>query len=105
MATFSDRLKSLREEHGLSQIQLAKALGMSNGAIGNYESGQRKPRYEDLENIADYFNVELDYLLGRINSKPEFNCEERWLINCYRNSPAEVQIGIKTILRAYDEQR
>lgn len=62
---FGDVLKSLREERHLSQRQLADNLKVAYSTIGMYESGQREPSYEMLENIADYFNVDMNYLLGK----------------------------------------
>ncbi|MDI3341845.1 MAG: helix-turn-helix transcriptional regulator [Sphaerobacter sp.] len=58
------RLKGLREQRGMSQRELAAELGVSAGAIGNYESGQRRPDYETLRRIAELFRTSVDYLLG-----------------------------------------
>lgn len=71
MATFASRLAQLRKEAKLTQHQLADKLMISYGSIGNYEAGKRFPRYEDLEAIADYFNIELDYLCGRTDKRPD----------------------------------
>lgn len=61
---FSDRLKELREEKGLTQMQLAEILNISKGAIANYESGLREPKDNRLwKKIASYFNVTVDYLM------------------------------------------
>ena len=60
-----DMMKNLRKVRGISQAKLAEDLGVSAAIIGMYESGQRKPSYEALEAIADYFNVSIDYLIGR----------------------------------------
>lgn len=103
MAEFKDRLKELREEKGLTQIQLAEELGMSRGTVGNYESGTRKPRFEDFEAIADYFNVELDYLYGRSNERPEYNLEQQWIMRCYEKADPDTKIAIKTLLRKFDQ--
>lgn len=62
---FKDVLKKLRKERGLSQTELASKLGVSYSLIGMYETGNRKPSYEMLEAIGDYFNVSTDYLQGR----------------------------------------
>lgn len=67
MGNFQSVLKLLRKAHGLTQDELAKVLKVSRSAIGMYESGSREPDYETLEIIADYFNVDIDYLLGRTN--------------------------------------
>lgn len=99
---FANRLKQLRNELDLTQPQLAAKLGISDGAVGNYESGTRTPRLEDLESIADFFNVEIDYLIGRSNNRPEFSLEEQWIIMCYRRSDIDTQTAIKTLLRKFD---
>ena len=104
MATFASRLAQLRKEKYMSQQQLANALGIAHGSIGNYESGKRFPRYEDLEAIADYFNVELDYLCGRTDDKPEFSLEEQWIIQCYNNADSNTKEAIKLILRQFDKK-
>lgn len=65
MSKFNIVLKSLRTNNGMTQDQLAKVLKISRSTIGMYEKGDREPDYETLEAIADYFNVDIDYLLGR----------------------------------------
>ena len=67
MGNFQSVLKSLRKANGLTQDELAKILKISRSTIGMYENGSREPDYETLEAIADYFNVDIDYLLGRTN--------------------------------------
>lgn len=62
---FKDVLYNLRSRKGISQVQLAKDIGVSPGLIGMYESGKRMPSVEVQETLADYFNVSLDYLMGR----------------------------------------
>ena len=65
MGIFKTVIKSLRTSHGLTQDELSKQLGISRSTIGMYESGAREPDFETLELIADYFNVDTDFLLGR----------------------------------------
>jgi len=62
---FKDRMKSLRKQRGLSQRDLAQALKVSYSTVAAWESGTRFPSVETQEDIADYFNVTLDYLYGR----------------------------------------
>lgn len=62
---FKDRLKELRINRGYSQRELGKRLGMTNSAISMYERGEREPDYDTLEAIADLFNVDIAYLLGK----------------------------------------
>ena len=65
MFDFGAHLKSLRISAGLTQKQLAIEIGASERGIQNYELGERKPTYEILIALADYFDVSLDYLVGR----------------------------------------
>lgn len=65
MGNFQSILKSLRTSKKLTQEELAKKLKISRSTIGMYENGSREPDYEMLEMIADFFNVDIDYLLGR----------------------------------------
>jgi transcriptional regulator with XRE-family HTH domain len=67
MAQFDKILKLLRNEKNMSQQELADALGISKSSINMYERGERQPNFEVLETIADFFNVDIDYLLGRTN--------------------------------------
>lgn len=62
---FSERLRELRQNKGLSQSQLADVLNISKSAISMYELGKREPDLETLEGIADFFNVDINYLLGK----------------------------------------
>ncbi len=59
---FNEVFQNLRKSKGMTQEELAKALGTSRSAIGMYENGKREPAFEMEEKIADYFNVSLDYL-------------------------------------------
>lgn len=70
--TFSERLKELRLAKGLTQTQVSQSTGMSLLGYQRYEYGSREPAYNKLLALADYFNVSLDYLVGRTN-KPEVN--------------------------------
>ena len=58
-------LKKLRKEKKYTQADLAKYLGITVSAYGNYELDQRQPNLETLQKLADFFGVSVDYLLGR----------------------------------------
>ena len=66
---FSVNLKLLRQARGMTQSELAKELNVSGGLIGYYETGDRRPSYEQLDRIAAFFDVGLDELMGRDTSK------------------------------------
>lgn len=65
METFGQRLKALRNGRGISQNELSKYIGVSKSSVNMYERDEREPGFETLEAIADFFNVNMDYLLGR----------------------------------------
>lgn len=67
MVSFSQRLRELRLEHKLTQNDLAKVINATRSTIAMYESGKREPNLETIEWFADYFNVDLNYLLGKTN--------------------------------------
>lgn len=62
------RLKQLRKKHKISQLKLAMDLGVSQNTISRYESGKREADYATLVQLADYFNVSIDYLLERTDN-------------------------------------
>lgn len=67
---FAERLKSLRRARKISQAALSVALTqagcpISKSSINMYERGEREPSFETLECIADFFNVDMNYLLGK----------------------------------------
>ena len=59
-----DRIKELRKEKNLSQIQLASQIGVSQKAIDYWELGTNEPKASYIIKLAKYFDVSADYLLG-----------------------------------------
>lgn len=66
------RLKELRKKKGISQLRLATELNTTQNTISRYETGEREPGIDELIMIADYFNVSVDYLIGRTEN-PQMN--------------------------------
>ena len=66
---FINRIKLLRSEKGITQRDLAEALDITAGTIGMYESGKRLPSLEVLVNMANFFKVTIDYLIGNSDSR------------------------------------
>lgn len=62
---FSEQLRKLRRERKLTQIELGNLLNVSNGTIAMWETDKRQPDIATLKRIAEYFNVSVDYLMGR----------------------------------------
>jgi len=62
---FCSRLRELRKGRGLTQKRLAEIMGLNINTIAQYERGNREPKFDTLCKLADFFDVSLDYLLGR----------------------------------------
>ena len=65
MPTFAERVRELRLQQNMNQKQLADELNVSKSRIAMYEQDKRKPDFQFLELMADYFNVDVDYLMGK----------------------------------------
>ena len=101
MADFSSMLKYLRQREGLSQRDLASKLRMAPSTIGMYESGKRRPKYEDEEAIADFFNVDLNTLRGkRVNEETPTSAEDKELLVRYHNLSPETRKSIDLLIEA-----
>ena len=68
----TDRLRSLRAERGLTQRNVACGIDIAERQYQFYEGGKNKPGYDILIALADFFNVSIDYLVGRTD-KQEVN--------------------------------
>lgn len=68
MARLGELLAELRQDKGLTQKELGQVLCVSPGTISNYENGVHLPDAEKLIELADYFHVTTDYLLGRTST-------------------------------------
>lgn len=65
--TFAKRLKELRQEYNIGQIELSKAIGVSKGIISLWENSLREPKLSNLIVLARFFQVSIDYLVGLEN--------------------------------------
>ena len=103
-------LKNLRTRNKMTQKQLADTLGVSESRIGMYERCPREPDFEMLEAIADYFNVDMDYLTGRSDVERQYtftppapqmvlSSDEKDLVGCYRSMNPEGQTAALAAVR------
>lgn len=90
MNQFNLRLKELRTEKNVYQKEIANQIKKTTDTISAYEKGKAEPSIDMLIKLADYFQVSVDYLIGRENEQggiiinDEFNVKERELIGYYR---------------------
>lgn len=68
-----ERLRWLRDKNGISQQVVGDTVEVDQTAISQYERGQCMPSPETLQKLADYFDVSLDYLLGRTKERKNLN--------------------------------
>lgn len=72
MFNFGEHLKNIRKSKDLTQKQVANTIGISERGFQRYELNERKPTYDILIAIADFFDVSLDYLVGRSNDPKRY---------------------------------
>ena len=73
MENYQTRLKDLREDRDLTQAQVAKIIGTTQQHYGKYESGRIIIPFDRVIQLADYYNVSLDYIAGRTNVQKPFS--------------------------------
>ena len=88
---FSDRLKTLRVEHKLTQQALAQQLNVAQSAVANWESNNRMPDFVMMNKIADYFNVSVDWLIGNSDCRNISNYNSTDIDNVYFRFAKEAQ--------------
>ncbi len=111
------RIKELRLEKGLSQKELANILGCNQTAVGKYERGYLEPNITILNLLADFFEVSVDYLIGRsddfgnvnvITNGAELSKDEKTLLDCFdKLGPFEreaIMIQIKALARKSESE-
>jgi transcriptional regulator with XRE-family HTH domain len=99
----SSRLKTLRERSGLTQGELSKKLGMARTTYSGYENGFRNPDPETLKKIADFYEVSIDYILGRntINDQARNDAIEAY----YRLPPSKKKLVDDIIKQLLDDKK
>ena len=92
MAFHYEKLKVLRKAKHMSQMELAKTLGVGKSTIGMYESGQRTPEFKTLEAICDFFNISMTELSDNLSTNGRSN------INIGTNNGAVSGNGNATVI-------
>ena len=104
---FSELLKDLRREAGLTQVEVAEKLGISQQAYASWERGVKKPTQENLVKIAHVLNVSVDYLVGNSEEKSDEldNIELLFRMNSKRLTDEERVVFRKELIEFMDERR
>lgn len=91
------RLKELRLNRKLKQIDLAEILNCSQGVYSRYENEEREPPFDIIKKLADFYSVTVDYLMGRDDTPPiQPKTEE---------SPADMRAEAKQLLEAMNDEQ
>lgn len=104
---FSERLKSLRKQAGLTQVDVAEELGISQPAYASWERGVKKPTQDNLVKIAQILNVSVDYLVGNSEEKPDEldNIELLFRMNSKGLTEEEKEIFKKELIEFMEERK
>lgn len=110
-----NRIKELRLERKYSMEQLAQKIGIGKSSISQYESNQRTPSTETQEALADLFNVDVDYLMGRTPIRrridlegfisSEISSREIKIVKAYRKATQTTQTAIDLLLGIKNEEK
>lgn len=104
---FSERLKDLRKQAGLTQVGVAEKLGISQPAYASWERGVKKPTQDNLVKIAHTLNVSVDYLVGNSEEKTDEldNIELLFRMNSKGLSDEEKKVFKKELIEFMEERK
>lgn len=104
---FAERLKKLRKDTGLTQVDVASKLGISQQAYASWERGVKKPTQDNLVKIAQVLNVSVDYLVGNSEEKLDEldNIELLFRMNSKGLTEEEKNIFRKELIEFMEERK
>lgn len=104
---FSERLKELRKQAHLTQVELASKLGIVQSSYADWERGKKKPTQDNLVKIAQILNVSVDYLVGNSEEKADEldNIELLFRMNSKGLTDEEKDIFRKELIEFMEERK
>ena len=104
---FSERLKELRKQAHLTQVELANKLGIVQSSYADWERGKKKPTQENLVKIAQILNVSVDYLVGNSEKKSDGldNIELLFRMNSKGLTEEEKEVFKKELIEFMEERK
>ena len=104
---FAERLKELRKQAHLTQVELAKLLGIGQSSYADWERGKKKPTQENLVRIAQVLNVSIDYLVGNSEGKSDGldNIELLFRMNSKGLTEEEKEIFKKELIEFMEKRK
>lgn len=94
----SARIKELRKKRGITQNDIAKALGISRSLIAGWEMGTREPNALEMRNLCMFFSVSSDYICGRTDSCTNMNISKTYDMDMSKLNP----LGKRILFEFYD---
>lgn len=104
---FAERLKELRKQAHLTQVELAKRLGIGQSSYADWERGKKKPTQENLVKIAQILDVSIDYLVGNSEEKSDEldNIELLFRMNSKGLTEKEKEIFKKELIEFMEKRK
>jgi len=104
---FSERLKELRKQAHLTQVELASKLGIVQSSYADWERGKKKPTQDNLVKIAQVLNVSVDYLVGNSEEKADEldNIELLFRMNSKGLTDEEKKVFRKELIEFMEERK
>jgi transcriptional regulator with XRE-family HTH domain len=104
---FSERLKELRKQAQLTQVELASKLGIVQSSYADWERGKKKPTQDNLVKIAQILNVSVDYLVGNSEEKADEldNIELLFRMNSKGLSDEDKKVFKKELIEFMEERK
>lgn len=104
---FAERLKELRKQANLTQVELAKRLGIGQSSYADWERGRKKPTQENLVKISQVLSVSIDYLVGNSEEKLNDldNIEFLFRMNSKGLTEEEKEIFKKELIEFMEERK
>lgn len=100
-----NRLRELRTERGLLQSDIAKIINKGERTVGFYETGERDMGTETLATLSNFFNVSIDYLLGKTNIRNYDKDEQEFRFAYHKEMEGLTEEEITDALRFYKEMK
>lgn len=100
-----NRLRELRTERGLLQSDIAKIINKGERTVGFYETGERDMGTETLATLSNFFNVSIDYLLGKTNIRNYDKDEQEFRFAYHKEMEGLTEEEIADALRFYKEMK
>lgn len=104
---FSERLKELRKQAHLTQVELASKLGIVQSSYADWERGKKKPTQDNLVKIAQVLNVSVDYLVGNSEERTDEldNIELLFRMNSNGLTEEEKKVFRKELIEFMEERK